>query len=551
MSTLQATANASRTLGSPRVQSGDLFLVQRGDVLHHMPASRLSTSRPWTPEDLPAEVLLSWLDASDLDTMTLGPNDGVAEWRDKATAGAGRVFTQGVLGDQPPLAEPWVGALGGFGGNLSQQGDALPLPFVTVRVNAALAEMDLMNQPVIITGGSLFETGLAHLLSNPNALLTTASGSNIPANFVHRFTPVPSPPGSAYVSSAGYGVALADWAFAVNGTPAALGTSTQTPAAAPQAVASVAIAQYIMLAGNASERTEEIAKLEGWAAHKYGFAADLAAGHPYREAAPMVEGLFDALPQSDDLFLVQRDDVQYQVSGAEVRAWMGIFEPWTPADMVTSLWLDFADASTVSLVDGLVSSVTDKSGNNSNFGQGLAAAQPSYGTRQLNGVNVLDLSAAGRELAGPWISPGSMIVLCLAEGGGNYAIFGEGDTTWSWHRGSWPSQLFMSAFATAVQSGAAALDGGAWRDPWVDYPQAPRLHVFHTTSPAAAVWSSLSWGRGGGSQAWQGFYAEVIATPERVTDTEKALLEGYLMHKWGLAAELPIDHPYKNAPPTK
>jgi hypothetical protein len=533
------------------LQSGDLFLVQRGDVLHHMPASRLSTSRPWTPEDLPAEVLLSWLDASDLDTVTLGPNDGVTEWRDRSATGVGRVFTQGVLGNQPPLAEPWIGNVVFSSALVAQQGEPIPLPHVIVRVNVAQAVTELGAFQILITGSNTFENAICQSLDTPNALLTTATGTDIPVNFIGRFTPVPAPAGSAYVSSAGYAVAAEDWVLRVNGTAGTIQPSTQTPVAALVQVGMVGIAQYIVINGNASERTEEIAKLEGWAAHKYGFAADLAAGHPYREAAPMVEGLFDALPQSDDLFLVQRDDVQYQVSGAEVRAWMGIFEPWTPADMVTSLWLDFADASTVSLVDGLVSSVTDKSGNNSNFGQGLAAAQPSYGTRQLNGVNVLDLSAAGRELAGPWISPGSMIVLCLAEGGGNYAIFGEGDTTWSWHRGSWPSQLFMSAFATAVQSGAAALDGGAWRDPWVDYPQAPRLHVFHTTSPAAAVWSSLSWGRGGGSQAWQGFYAEVIATPERVTDTEKALLEGYLMHKWGMAAELPADHPFKNAPPTK
>jgi hypothetical protein len=39
------------------------------------------------------------------------------------------------------------------------------------------------------------------------------------------------------------------------------------------------------------------------------------------------------------------------------------------------------------------------------------------------------------------------------------------------------------------------------------------------------------------------------STPLSTTDRQK--LEGYLAHKWGLAANLPADHPYKSAAPTK
>ena len=42
---------------------------------------------------------------------------------------------------------------------------------------------------------------------------------------------------------------------------------------------------------------------------------------------------------------------------------------------------------------------------------------------------------------------------------------------------------------------------------------------------------------------------EVVVLPTIPSDEEREKLEGYLAHKWGLAANLPVDHPYKNAAP--
>jgi hypothetical protein len=42
---------------------------------------------------------------------------------------------------------------------------------------------------------------------------------------------------------------------------------------------------------------------------------------------------------------------------------------------------------------------------------------------------------------------------------------------------------------------------------------------------------------------------EIIVLYSAVTDTNRQLIEGYLAHKWGLSANLPSDHPYKNAAP--
>ena len=35
-----------------------------------------------------------------------------------------------------------------------------------------------------------------------------------------------------------------------------------------------------------------------------------------------------------------------------------------------------------------------------------------------------------------------------------------------------------------------------------------------------------------------------------MSDNDRQKIEGYLAHKWGLAASLPADHPYKDAAPS-
>lgn len=44
--------------------------------------------------------------------------------------------------------------------------------------------------------------------------------------------------------------------------------------------------------------------------------------------------------------------------------------------------------------------------------------------------------------------------------------------------------------------------------------------------------------------------AEVIIYASALSDSDRQKTEGYLAHKWGLTANLPVDHPYKNSPPT-
>ena len=49
---------------------------------------------------------------------------------------------------------------------------------------------------------------------------------------------------------------------------------------------------------------------------------------------------------------------------------------------------------------------------------------------------------------------------------------------------------------------------------------------------------------------FDGDIAEIILVRRALTNDERQQMEGYLAHKWGLAADLPAGHPYKDASPT-
>jgi hypothetical protein len=65
---------------------------------------------------------------------------------------------------------------------------------------------------------------------------------------------------------------------------------------------------------------------------------------------------------------------------------------------------------------------------------------------------------------------------------------------------------------------------------------------------ALSLNTSLEWAISAG--AFLGNIGEVITYPTALTTLDRQKVEGYLAWKWGLQANLPVGHPYKNAPPS-
>ena len=73
---------------------------------------------------------------------------------------------------------------------------------------------------------------------------------------------------------------------------------------------------------------------------------------------------------------------------------------WTPAQISTALWLDAADAPTITLNATTVSQWNDKSGNSRNVSQANSSQQPLYTLGGLNSLNIADFDGANDVLNG-------------------------------------------------------------------------------------------------------------------------------------------------------
>lgn len=252
---------------------------------------------------------------------------------------------------------------------------------------------------------------------------------------------------------------------------------------------------------------------------------------------------------------------------------------WTPADTSTSLWLDLADPSARTIIDGAFRALADKSGSGNNFGQTTTSSRPELLDGGLNGLDVAELDGVDDGFSAPndTISVGRNV----AELG--MAILVRPDIT-NEDRRIWNSTVgdnnqnarlligFNSSGRWRV--GGRRLDSGSYVEntsvpatpgEWVifvacfDYAGATlsirlngevkssgSFHTPGTTSDTNSWRASFGAGLGANIFNTSGRLAEMVVATS-MADVEK--IEGYIAHKWGLASLLPAGHPYKEQRP--
>jgi hypothetical protein len=257
---------------------------------------------------------------------------------------------------------------------------------------------------------------------------------------------------------------------------------------------------------------------------------------------------------------------------------------WNPSMISTALWLDAADASTMTTVSGAVSQWNDKSGNSRNATQGTAGSRPVVTANGLASKSVITFDGSDDFMD---------VVTTVFQGTGNfqlhwiYARLGAGSGADNTYR---PAISMLSATTPAPDSGAFHYIKntnnlgasypffGSTAPSWGNYDLATgtvysdnqaNLLSFNAGASSWAVFRNGSQERTatkGGSigsdfnglrLAQQAntlrtsniYIAEIVLTLNADT-TERQKLEGYLAHKWGLEANLPNDHPYKTTGPT-
>ena len=270
---------------------------------------------------------------------------------------------------------------------------------------------------------------------------------------------------------------------------------------------------------------------------------------------------------------------------------------WTPAELGASLslWLDADDASTITLNGSTVSQWSDKSSNAILFSQPTASSQPSYGVsglakNTLNFDGADDFLDADDVLDTVWTGAAWQIFFvaknnAVATNNGTIiakvsnsplnlrqfatyvrtnvsqlvTLYSPGVTDYTVINGSTfiaDSQwVFSSQAYTDTGTGSSnttnrveiVVDGSEETE--VVLASSGSLSTIKDTDAHLSVGAII----GDGTQLGgliDGSIGEILVTSTITSLADRQKLEGYLAHKWGLAANLPVDHPYKDAAPT-
>ena len=242
---------------------------------------------------------------------------------------------------------------------------------------------------------------------------------------------------------------------------------------------------------------------------------------------------------------------------------------WNPSMIQTALWLDAADASTITESSGLVSQWSDKSGNLRHVFQATPILRPTYSSAVLNSLPVIRFDGSNDRLE-------TSAALLTQQTFGIYAITanrnpaGESAVMGQYIGGDVGRTLFYQNGITtrlgAIFSGQGnAIYNGTANSQFhiFGYEGNNVSYTLHyegasvaTGSIAGSSISNTTFkigepAAGAGSNFFPAALdaAEIVITLAPLSGADRQKLEGYLAHKWGLDANLPADHPYKNYGP--
>ena len=240
---------------------------------------------------------------------------------------------------------------------------------------------------------------------------------------------------------------------------------------------------------------------------------------------------------------------------------------WTPALAGPALWLDAADLSTITTTSGTVSESRDKSGFGRHVAQASDGRRPALTVAGLNALNVLTFDGVNDSLAnaayafptvysiyavGRSSATSYSRLLSVSGGGDSYGFVGTGPAgsqyatffgsgiSWNDVLANTPNQSIASTSILGVVKGNAV--GGA-------IPYVNGIAQDAKNGTTVATTGFVLGAAPANVQYWNGIIAEIILIPALSDDPQRQRIEGYLAHKWGLTANLPASHPYRNRPP--
>jgi len=242
----------------------------------------------------------------------------------------------------------------------------------------------------------------------------------------------------------------------------------------------------------------------------------------------------------------------------------GAWSEWTPAGILTEAWWDASDSSTITTSGSEVTAVTDKSGNGYTLEPIIQVATgPSYGTRTQNELDVFEFTESNYN-----VLENNTFAWDQANNALGFAIIYRLDDD-----GVSDQDFLMSGTESNPRIGIRRLTDNRWQilcsggsittSSYLGAEPVTQIMVARfngsnsyiringsdeaTGAIGSTAFSSLNInGNYLEQQGLAGFIGEIIFFSDLTQDQK---IEGYLAHKWGLSADLPSTHPYKNIAP--
>lgn len=251
---------------------------------------------------------------------------------------------------------------------------------------------------------------------------------------------------------------------------------------------------------------------------------------------------------------------------------------WNPTEIATDLWLDAADNSTITIDSG-VQIWSDKSGNGRDAVQALGANQPTVANSWLNGLDSISFSGSGQYLScGDVLDLGTagktVVAVAQVNNTGNLsgvvyakalaaATAGRFSLNWLLTVNKLSGMYIVGTTAENTNEVAYTSVASNVLSQVIDRSGTQKIGVngtqteFSVTANYTDFNTATRFLIGAYSNATDtGLYAshnghisEILVFDRVLQVDELQTVEGYLAWKWGLEANLPVGHPYKNSAP--
>jgi len=236
-------------------------------------------------------------------------------------------------------------------------------------------------------------------------------------------------------------------------------------------------------------------------------------------------------------------------------------------------WFDASDASTITGTTN-ISNWADKSGNTasspyatSDLAQATSADQPSLNTGGLNGKNTIYFDGT-ESLIGTMphnLLNASLFIVGKPDNDDEWVYMDAGPATYtpSSDNGSGTTVLWSNFESSGSGTDLKNYVNGveqSWTDRDDIYQSMTAAHIYEGVDCRFTSWANSSgttqyhlggFGRHYTTFGFNGDIAEILIFEKALTESQRKSIEGYLAHKWGLEASLPLSHPYKSLAPTK